>query len=67
MSVGPEPEWLRKMRPMERLFVLYDREEGLWHERVLLARVGPWCWAVLTPTMDLHEEDFAEALEIAKA
>ncbi len=63
---GRAPEWLRLLTPGARLFVLYSREEALWHERLLCGRVrrDGWSWVVLTPTLDQHEEDFSEALEL---
>ena len=60
---------LRQALPGARPFVFYDREENLWHERLLCApvpRPGEWSWVVPTPTPDQHEEDFGEALELVE-
>ena len=58
------PRWLTNAEPGSKLFVLYDRQEALWHERLLCAPVADWCWVVTTPTLDQHEEDFGYVMEI---
>ena len=58
---------MRTLRQGSRIFVLYDREEGLWHERILLAQLDEWSWVVLTPTEDIHEEDLSEVLEVVQS
>ena len=47
-----------------RLYVLYDLDEMLHHERLLCAPVDGWSWEALTPSLGQHEEDFGEALEV---
>ena len=50
----------------KRLLVRYpDAGESLWHERLLVEPVGvvgasSWRWIVVTPTLDVHEEDFSD-------
>ena len=39
-----------------RLFLQYEGGD-LWHERLLVEPVVSPSWVVLTPTLDLHEED----------
>ena len=60
------PSWLTQSSAGHRIFVLYDRTEALWHERILVGHVGGWSWVVLTPTLDMYEEDFSEALELVQ-
>ena len=45
----------------DRIYILYDRTENLWHERLLTAPLAGSRWVVATPTNDVHEEDIEEA------
>ena len=39
-----------------RIVLQYEGDE-LWHERLLVEPVVSPSWVVMTPTLDLHEED----------
>ena len=52
-------QWL----PGDRLLVYYDRDDDLWHERLVLSeRLPAGTHVVCTPTWDIYEEDLGDNL-----
>ena len=62
----PPPDWLMSMLPHQRLFVLYDRTDMLYHERILCEHVDEWAWVVVTPDLGVHVENFLDVEEIVR-
>ena len=52
----------------DRVWLYYSREDGFWHERVLLCKSdgGGKTWAVCTPHLDIYEEDLGEAEQMLR-
>ena len=54
---------MAQWRPGDRLLVYYDRDDDLWHERLVLsARLPAGTYVVCTPTWDIYEEDLTDNL-----
>ena len=61
---GNEKINLKTLKAGDRLVLLFDREDGYWHERLLLAKISDRRWVVCTPHGDVYEEDLGEALDV---
>ncbi|CAK0865954.1 unnamed protein product, partial [Prorocentrum cordatum] len=55
---------LESLRLGTRVLAFYDREDNYWHERVLVGRITPTRWVVVTPHFDIYGDDFSEALRL---
>ena len=61
---GDEKIKVKNLESGTRLALLYDREDGFWHERLLLAKISDRRWVVCTPHGDVYDEDLGEALDV---
>ena len=61
-STRLNPLQRRTLQPGSRVFVLYDEESPLWHERAILAQIHTTSYIILTPDYDVYEEDLAETV-----
>lgn len=56
---------LSVLRPGSRVFVLYDAEERLYHERLLFSRINPSRYTTATPDLDIYEKDLVVLVVVA--
>ena len=61
---GAEKIKLKNLQAGDRIVLLFDREDGYWHERLLLAKISDRRWVVCTPHGDVYDEDLGEALDV---
>ena len=61
---GSEKVNLKTLQAGDRLVLLFDREDGYWHERLLLAKISDRRWVVCTPHGDVYDEDLGDALDV---
>jgi len=60
------PDWISQLVPGNRVYLNYGGKDECWHERILLAHIELSRWVVVTPDLDIYEEDICDVVSLER-